>query len=55
MPPPTFFLLRAIAAAPDLHNKFDHWTSADHLPWAIRMFKWEMAWPSLEFRAGLAL
>jgi hypothetical protein len=33
--PTTFFLVRAVVAAP-LRDKFDHWTSTDHLPWAAR-------------------
>jgi hypothetical protein len=41
--PTTFFFVRAIVA-PHLRDKFDHWYSADHLPWAIRIFKCEKAW-----------
>jgi hypothetical protein len=33
--PSTFFLVRTVVA-PDLHEKFDHWYSTDHLPWACR-------------------
>ena len=40
---PAFFLVRA-AVAPDLRDKFDHWYSTDHLPWAMRAFKCEKAW-----------
>jgi hypothetical protein len=29
----SFFLVRAVVAE-NLRKKFDHWTSADHLPWA---------------------
>jgi hypothetical protein len=29
----SFFLVRAVIAE-NLRDKFDHWTSADHLPWA---------------------
>ena len=36
--PATFFLVRAVVA-PDLRDKFDHWYSADHLPWAIRILQ----------------
>ena len=36
--PATFFLVRAVVA-PHLREKFDHWYSTDHLPWAIRVFK----------------
>jgi hypothetical protein len=32
--PTSFFLVRAVVAAP-LREKFDHWTSADHLPRAL--------------------
>ncbi len=41
--PTTFFLVRAVVAAP-LRDKFDAWYSADHLPWAIRVFKCDKAW-----------
>ncbi len=41
--PPTFFLVRAVVAAP-LRDKFDHWYSTDHLPWAMKSFKCEKAW-----------
>jgi hypothetical protein len=39
----TFFLVRAVVA-PDLREKFDHWYSTDHLPWAVKVFKCEKAW-----------
>jgi hypothetical protein len=32
--PTSFFLVRAVVAAP-LREKFDPWTSTDHLPWAV--------------------
>jgi hypothetical protein len=32
--PPTYFLLRAVVAE-NLREKFDHWTSAGHLPRAL--------------------
>ena len=32
--PTSFFLVRAVVAAP-LREKFDRWTSADPLPWAL--------------------
>jgi len=41
--PSTFFLVRAVVA-PNLRDKFDHWYSTDHLPWAVRAFKCEKAW-----------
>ena len=41
--PATLFLVRAVVA-PGLRDKFDHWYSADHLPWAIRIFKCDKAW-----------
>ncbi len=31
--PTTFFLVRAVISE-SLREKFDHWTSTDHLPWA---------------------
>lgn len=41
--PATFFIVRAVVA-PDLREKFDHWYSTDHLPWAIKAFKCDKAW-----------
>jgi hypothetical protein len=41
--PATLFLVRAVVA-PALRDKFDRWYSADHLPWAIRVFKCDKAW-----------
>ena len=41
--PTTFFLVRAVVA-PALRDKFDHWYSADHLPWALEVFKCDKAW-----------
>ena len=41
--PVTCFLVRAVVAEP-LRDKFDHWYSNDHLPWAMRVFKCEKAW-----------
>jgi hypothetical protein len=41
--PTTFFLVRAVVA-PDLRDKFDHWYSTDHLPWAVKAFQCEKAW-----------
>jgi len=41
--PATFFLVRAVVTEP-LRVKFDHWYSADHLPWAIRIFHCDKAW-----------
>ncbi len=41
--PPTYFLVRAVVA-PDLRERFDHWYSADHLPWALQVFKCDKAW-----------
>ena len=32
--PTTFFLVRAVIGE-NLRDKFDHWTSVDHLPWAM--------------------
>jgi hypothetical protein len=40
--PTTFFLVRAVVAS-HLRSKFDHWTSTDPLPWAIKVFKCEKA------------
>jgi hypothetical protein len=39
----SFFRVRAVVAE-HLRDKFDHWYSADHLPWAMRIFKCEKAW-----------
>jgi hypothetical protein len=41
--PATVFIVRAVVA-PQLRDKFDHWYSTDHLPWAIRVFKCNKAW-----------
>ncbi len=41
--PTTFFLVRAVVAE-NLRDKFDHWYSTNHLPWAIRIFKCGKAW-----------
>jgi hypothetical protein len=41
--PAAFFVVRA-AVAPDLRDKFDIWYSAEHLPWACRVFKCDKAW-----------
>jgi hypothetical protein len=41
--PTTFFLVRAVVTEP-LRQKFDAWYSADHLPWAIEVFKCDKAW-----------
>ncbi len=41
--PKAFFMVRAVVAEP-LRQKFDHWYSADHLPWALKDFKAEKAW-----------
>ena len=41
--PTTHFLVRATVAR-ELRDKFDHWYSTDHLPWAIRVFKCDKAW-----------
>jgi hypothetical protein len=41
--PVTVFTVRAVVA-PKLRDKFDHWYSTDHLPWAIRVFKCDKAW-----------
>jgi hypothetical protein len=40
--PRSLFLVRAVVAEP-LRQKFDHWYSTDHLPWAMRVFKCEKA------------
>lgn len=48
--PKSLFLVRAVVV-PALREKFDHWYSTDHLPWAIRVFKCEKAerfWSEIE-------
>lgn len=40
--PTTFFLVRAVVA-PGLREKFGHWYSAEHLPWALNVFKCDKA------------
>ena len=39
----TVFIVRAVVAL-ELREKFDAWYSADHLPWAIRIFRCDKAW-----------
>ena len=39
----TVFIVRAVVEQ-KLRDKFDHWYSTDHLPWAMRVFKCEKAW-----------
>ena len=41
--PTTFFLVRAVVAAP-YRDRFDTWCADDHLPWACRVFQCEKAW-----------
>ena len=41
--PKAYFMVRAVVEEP-LRQKFDHWYSADHLPWAVKDFKAEKAW-----------
>ena len=41
--PKAYFMVRAVVEAP-LRQKFDHWYSTDHLPWALKDFKAEKAW-----------
>ena len=41
--PKVYFMVRAVVTEP-LRQKFDHWYSTDHLPWAIRIFKCDKAW-----------
>jgi hypothetical protein len=38
-----YFMVRAVVTEP-LRQKFDHWYSTDHLPWALKDFKAEKAW-----------
>ncbi len=41
--PKALFIVRAVVAD-DLRDKFDHWYSTDHLPWAFKIFQCEKAW-----------
>jgi len=41
--PKAFFVVRAVVEQ-RLRQKFDHWYSTDHLPWALKDFKAEKAW-----------
>jgi hypothetical protein len=41
--PKAYFMVRAVVEEP-LRQKFDHWYSTDHLPWALKDFKAEKAW-----------
>ena len=40
--PKAYFMVRAVVDEP-LRQKFDHWYSTDHLPWALKDFKAEKA------------
>ncbi len=41
--PKSLFIVRAVVA--EVHrDKFDHWYSSDHLPWAFKIFQCEKAW-----------
>jgi hypothetical protein len=40
--PKAYFMVRAVVAD-DLRDRFDHWYSTDHLPWAMKEFKCEKA------------
>ena len=42
--PKTVFMVRSVVADPAQREKFDHWYSTDHMPWAMREFKAEKAW-----------
>jgi len=41
--PKAMFIVRAVVAD-NLRDKFDHWYSTDHLPWAFKIFQCEKAW-----------
>lgn len=41
--PKAYFIVRAVVAE-NYRDKFDHWYSNDHLPWAFKIFKCEKAW-----------
>lgn len=41
--PKALFIVRAVVAE-NLRDKFDHWYSTDHLPWAFKIFQCEKAW-----------
>ena len=41
--PKALFIVRAVVAE-NLRDKFDHWYSTEHLPWACRIFRCEKAW-----------
>src|SRR6185312_669040 len=42
--PKTFFVVRSTVKDAAQRQKFDHWYSTDHMPWAIKEFKAEKAW-----------
>ena len=41
--PQALFIVRAVVSE-NLRDRFDHWYSNDHLPWAFRIFRCEKAW-----------
>ena len=42
--PKTFFVVRSTVKDATQRQKFDHWYSTDHMPWALKEFKCEKAW-----------
>jgi hypothetical protein len=37
-------MVRSVVSDASLREKFEHWYSADHLPWALDVFQCEKAW-----------
>jgi hypothetical protein len=44
MPGSALFVVRSVVADESMREKFDHWYSANHMPWAVRALGVEKAW-----------
>ena len=42
--PQALFVVRSVVADESMREKFDHWYSSDHMPWAIKVFGCDKAW-----------
>jgi hypothetical protein len=42
--PKTCLMVRSVVSDAALRENFEHWYAADHLPWALDVFKAEKAW-----------
>jgi hypothetical protein len=42
--PKACLLVRSMVSDASLRDRFEHWYSSDHLPWALDVFNCEKAW-----------